>query len=247
MLHKIIFFCISAMAIITSTTYGEDNILIVTENWPPVNYLEEEKLTRFSTEIVEKILEIIDKDYEIRLYPSMRSSHLLNNRPKTIMFSLFRTPEREPLYKWIGPLIDASIYFYKRKGDRREITSLDDIKKVDTIACRHAGLIPSLLLRKGFTNLDMTATTSLPIYRKLLIGRCDIAVSDIDLGVRYHLKSLNLKLDDVFEKLPIPIFEAGLYIACSKDISDSETEQWQLALETLKNSGIYDQILQKYY
>lgn len=224
-----------------------DEILLVTEEWAPYNYTEAGELTGFSTEIVQNILDVLKENYEIRLLPSMRASNLLNTRPHTMMFSMFRIPERETLYQWIGPLSDASIFFYKRKGDSRRFTSLEDMKQVVRIACRHAGLIPTLLLEQGFSNLDMTATSSLPVYQKLLHGRCDLAISDADLGVRYQLKSLDVKLDEVFEKIPIPVFEAELYIACSKDIPEAEIQRWNSALDTLKINGVYGQILQKYH
>jgi polar amino acid transport system substrate-binding protein len=246
MCKKIFLLCLVTISLIVSVSYAEEDILIVTEEWPPYNYLENEEITGFSAEIVQNLLAIMNKDYEIQLLPSMRTTKLLNTRPHTMMFSLFRTPERESQYKWIGPLGDASIFFYKRKDDDRTIESLEDMKNVKRIACRHAGLIPDLLIEHGFKNLDMTATGSLPIYQKLLGGRCDLAISDADLGVRYHLKSLNVKLDDVFEKIPIPIFEAELYLAASKDISDEEIQEWQSALEELKTNGLYEKIFQKY-
>ena len=165
-----------------------------------------------------------------------------------MMFSMFRTPERESLYKWIGPLGDGTIYFYKKKDNPIQIESLDEMKNQNvTICCRHAGLIPNLLREYGFTTVDMGGTTSLQIYQKLLAGRCDLAISDTDLGVRYNLKLLNVNMDDVLEKIPFPIFEAELYIACSKEIPDEEIQQWQAALETLKTNGVYGDIFQKYH
>lgn len=244
---KIFFACVIIMGLLLSASYAAEEILIVTEEWPPYNYSEDGKIAGFSTEIVQNLLEIMKKNYEIQILPSMRSSHTLNTRPHTMMFSMFRTPERESQYKWIGPLVDASIYFYKRKDSNIKIERLEDMKNANlNVCCRQAGLVRNLLGEKGFHNLDATATKSLPIYQKLLAGRCDLAISDTDLGVRYNLKFINVKMDDVLEKIPILIFEAGLYIVGSKDISDEEIQQWQSALETLKASGVYEKIFQKY-
>ena len=243
-----LFSIIFLLGIIMMMLYaGEDDLLIVTEEWAPYNYMKNSRITGFSTEIVQKIQEILDIDIDMRLFPSIRTSNMLKSRPYTMMYSMFRTQEREGEYKWIGPLADATIYFYKRKDDLRQITSLDDIKKVQRIACRHAGLIPDLLQEMGFTNLDMTSTSSLSIYQKLLAGRCDLAISDTDLGVRYHLRNLNVKLDDVFEIIPIPVFKDSLYIACSNDIPDKEIQRWQDALNLLRANGDYERIYRKYY
>lgn len=237
------FFVIGLVMI--SGSHAKDGILVVTEEWPPFNYMEDGKITGFSTELVTRILKIMNKEYKIRMLPSMRTTHLLNTRPKTIMFSMFRTPERDLIYKWVGPLCDGSIFFYKRRDRTIKIESLEDIKKVNRVACRQEGLIPKLLLKKGFTNLDKTATNSLQIYEKLLRGRCDLAISDTDLGVAYSLKQLNTPMD-VVEKIPIKIYEAELYIAFSRDIPDKDIQQWQSALDKLKTDGIYENIFHKY-
>ncbi len=245
MSKRLFIICFVVLGMLSSESYGEEDILIVTEEWAPFNYFEKGKMTGFSTEIVHSILQIINENYEIKVLPSMRSTHTLDRRPHTLMFSLFRTPEREFKYKWIGPLCDGSIYFYKKRDSHLKTDSLEDLKNIGSIACRHAGLIPRLLTEMGFKNLDKGATGSLQIYKKLLAGRCDVAISDTDLGVRYYLKALNASTD-ILEKIPIRIFEAELYIASSKDISAKEIKRWQFALDKLKSDGGYDKIFQKY-
>ncbi|SHO53855.1 substrate-binding periplasmic protein [Desulfopila aestuarii] len=247
MWNNILFIWAVIIHLLLTVSHASDEILIITEEWPPYNYSIDEKIAGFSTEIVKSILKVMHKEYELQVVPSMRAKALLENRPQTMMFSMFRTPEREAQYKWIGPLVDVSIYFYKRKDRQIKIESLADLKNEKlTVCCRHAGLIHDLLEEKGFNNLHSTATKGLSIYKMLLAGRCDIAISDADLGVRHNLHLLNIKLDDVFEKIPIPILEAELYIVGSKDISDEEIQQWQSALDTLKHNGVYDKILQTY-
>ena len=233
------------MVLLISTSHAKEDILIVTEEWAPYNYSVDGKVTGFSTEIVQNILKVLKKNYEIQIMPSMRTTRTLKNRPRTMMISMFRTPERESKYKWIGPLVDASIYFYKRRDNPLKIENLNDLKNVKSICSRHAGLIPKLLTEKGFKNVDKGGTRGIQIYQRLLLGRCDLAISDADLGVRYNLKQLNIK-DNMLEKIPISIFDAKLYIVASNDISDEEIQQWQTALDTLKANGIYEKIYQAY-
>ena len=221
-------------------------ILIVTEEWPPYNYCLNNKLAGFSTEIVQEILKLIKKDYKIKLYPSLRATKLLNTRPQTMMFSLFRIPEREIKYKWIGPLCESSIYFYKRKSSKFKINSIEDMKKIRLIACRNKGLITNILVKKGFQNLDRTATTGIQIYKKLLSGRCDLAISGSEMAVKHYLRILKADANS-FERIPIEIFKSALYIAGSKDISDKEIQLWQKALETLKTNKAYEKIFKKYH
>ena len=50
----------------------------------------------------------------------------------------------------------------------------------------------------------------------------------------------------LIERTNVKLFETKLYIAFSKDISDSEVYKWQLALDQLKASGKHEKILKKY-
>lgn len=241
-MHKLIIllltthFCFFAQA--------KEELLIVTEEWPPFNYQQDDKVSGFSTEIVHLIMNRVG-EHSIKLLPSMRSSRVLNTRPYTMMYSMFRTPEREAQYQWIGPLVEGRIFFYQRATDFREFKSIDDLKSVDKLATRHKGLIPSLLLDMGFKNLDKTATKSLQVYQKLLLGRVDVGISDVDLGVSYNLGFLNEDMSAV-KKIPIEIFRSDLYIAASLDIPKQEIERWQKALQKLKDEGTYQKILDKY-
>jgi len=162
-----------------------------------------------------------------------------------MMITMLRTPEREGKYKWIGPLGDGAIYFYKKKGNPLVITTLEDAKKVKVIGCRSAGLVPTMLRTAGFTNLDDTSTDSMSIYKKLLADRCDLGISDAPLGVKYLLKKMNLPTDSLVQTT-VKVVESALFIACSKDISDQEIALWQKALDEIKASGAYAEVLKRY-
>ena len=72
---------------------------VVTEEWAPYNYLENDRLTGMATDIVRAIMARTGDDFDIVLLPGSRSINMLDKRPKTVMYSLFRTAVREPLYK----------------------------------------------------------------------------------------------------------------------------------------------------
>lgn len=54
------------------------------------------------------IMALTGDEFEMVLLPSMRATHVLQNRSKTIMYSI-RTAERGPLYKWVGLIVEESI------------------------------------------------------------------------------------------------------------------------------------------
>lgn len=218
---------------------------ILTEEWAPYNYMEQGRLMGFSVEIVQAILRDLRLDSRIRMLPGMRASRRLNTEPRTMFITMLRTPDREREYKWIGPLGDGAIYFYKKKGNPLSVSSLDEAKEVRMVACRNAGLVRNLLREKGFSNLDTTAPNGESVYRKLLADRCDLGISDAPLGVKRLLREWGLPTDTLVQ-IPLKIVEAPLYIACSPDIPDAEIAAWQDALDKLKASGVYGSILRRY-
>ena len=220
-------------------------VSILTEEWAPYNYMDNGKLVGFSVEIVEEILKDLRLDCPIRFLPGMRASRILNTQPRTMMITMLRTPARETQYKWIGPLGEDAIYFYKKKGGTLDVASLEDAKKVRRVACRNAGLVHDALLKNGFANLDTFAADGPAIYRKLLAGRCDLGVSDAPLGVKHLLKEWHLPLDTLVQT-SVKIVESPLYIACSKDLPDSEIVLWQKSLDKMKKAGTYATIRSKY-
>jgi polar amino acid transport system substrate-binding protein len=235
-----------ALAAVVQPVIAQDRkISIVTEEWPPFNYLEDGIIKGFSVDVVRNIISDLKADAEIRVVPSMRTTLMLDNNPGTMMITMLRTPERENRYQWIGPLGDGVIYFYKKKGNPLLISTLEDAKKVRSIACRHAGLVFNTLTAAGFTNLDATSTGGESIYRKLLNDRSDLGISETHLGVKYILRQMNYP-SDALVQTEVKVVESPLYIACSKDIPADEIARWQESLDRMKASGEYDEIYRKY-
>lgn len=217
---------------------------LATEEWPPYNYTEAGELKGFSAELVLAIAKDLDVPLRIEILPGSRARELLEKGPGVIFISMFRTPERERLYKWIGPIDLASFYFYRRKGDPLVVSSLDDARRAPSVACRNTGLVYSFLLASGFRNLDPSSNPS-GIYLKVLDGRCSLAIGETPLGVSYILRQLGFP-SDALVQTPLHILEANLYIACSLDVPDAEVARWQAGLDRLKASGEFARIYARY-
>ncbi len=176
---------VSHLVVKISQTHAEENsLVIITENWPPYNYEENGEIKGFSTEIIQAIMKELNLSYEIQLLPGARGEKLLNEGTRVMNFSLFRTSDRENRYKWIGPIAEDAIYFYKKKGNPLTIQTLEDTKSVKRVACRHKGLVYSELQKKGFTNLDLT-TKPAGIIKKVVMEIVDLSVSETPLGVEF--------------------------------------------------------------
>jgi len=231
--------------LLLGTPVRAEQYQVVTEEWAPYNYQENNQLTGISTEIVRRIMALTGDDFEVVLLPSMRSTRELNTRPKTIMYSLFRTAEREPLYKWVGPIVEESIYPYQLANTQQPLNSLEQLLHAPRITTRQAGLIPAVLQPLGFNNLEKIATESRQLYRMLIAGRTEIIVGDTAAGVAYYSRQLNIA-PGTLRQIPVELYRSSLYIAFSRDCDDKLVAAWASALEQLRRSGELQRIQDRY-
>jgi len=236
---------VALLCLLLGTPVRAEPYQVVTEDWAPYNYQENNQLTGMSTEIVRDIMALTGDDFEIVLLPSMRSTHALNTQPKTIMYSLFRTTEREPLYKWVGPIVEESIYPYQLANAQQPVNSLEQLLHAPQITTRQAGLIPEVLQSRGFNNLAKVAIESRQLYRMLLAGRTDIIVGDTPAGVAYYSRQLNIA-PGTLRQIPVELYRSSLYIAFSRDSDDKRVAAWASALEQLRQSGELKRIQDRY-
>ena len=214
---------------------------MITEEWAPYNYRENGRLTGMATEIVRAIMALTGDDFEITLLPSMRTTRTLQSQPRTIMYSLFRTREREPLYKWVGPILEESIHPYQRADASQPIDTLEQLLQAPRVTTRHAGLVPDTLESLGFRNLDRSANQNVQLYRMLLAGRTQIIVGDTPAGVAYYSRLLQIPAGTL-RQIPLELFRSSLYIAFSRDSSEAVVTRWAEALDQLRSSGKLEQI-----
>lgn len=232
------------LCLLFGTDARSEEYQVVTEEWAPYNYQENNQLKGMTTEVVRAIMALTGDDFEVMLLPSMRASHILKSRPKTIMYSMFRTPAREPLYKWVGPIVEDAIHPYQL-ADAAPLNSREQLLSAPQITTRHAGLLPQVLESQGFTNLDKSATENLQLYRMLLAGRTNIIVGDTDAGVVYYSRQLNIA-PGTLRRIPVQVYRSSLYIAFSRDSDDKVVAAWGRALEELRQSGELERIRRRY-
>ena len=221
-----------------------DTPVIMTEDWPPYNYIEQGELKGFSVELVQTMMDGLGITAEIKVYPGARGERYLRKHDNHMLFSLFRTPQRDKIYKWIGPISNDSVYFFKsRENTQVKIHNLEDAKKVKRIGSSHEGMILNFLLENGFENI--VKQSQWQTNMKLLVeGKYDL-IANTPLAVKYRLKILNYSSDSL-EQTPVKLFSLPLYIGCSKTMPDATIEKWQNALDLIKASGKYNLIYNKY-
>ncbi len=85
---------------------------VVTENYPPYNYVENGELKGKGVKIVKALLEDLKLNTSIEVMSWSVAYNLALKRPETLLFSISRTKDREELFHWIGPIATAAPYFF---------------------------------------------------------------------------------------------------------------------------------------
>ncbi|WP_170940676.1 transporter substrate-binding domain-containing protein [Pseudoalteromonas sp. NBT06-2] len=213
------------------------------EALPPWNYIENGTPTGITVEVVREILKKINHPDTIVIYPWARAYRMTKDGSNNILFSMARTPEREPLFNWVGPIATEVVYFYKNKDKKLHIESLDDAKKTSMILITRGFPEQKYLLSKGFNNLFITLKT-LNSLQMLARHKVDLIVSG-DFTVKHFINKKKIE-GTLIERVNIELLKFDLYIALSKNIPSNEVLKWQNALDQLKASGKYNEILKKY-
>ncbi|MBN1932440.1 MAG: transporter substrate-binding domain-containing protein [Desulfobacterales bacterium] len=225
-----------------NNTYRSAPIQIYTENSPPGNYLADNKLQGLAVEVVYEILRRLQLKINIKVVPWARGYALLQTMPNVALFSTTRLPQREKLFKWVGPLYTQQWGFYAKKGSDIRINSLEDAKNVARIGTYHNDAKEQYLLEKGFTNLVCTNKNTANV-KHLIQGGIDLWVSS---DFNMHSIAYQAKVNPAELELVYPLCTVQNYIAFSIQTPDEIVKQWQETLDAIKKDGFYQKLYTKY-
>jgi len=229
---------------------------IITEVYPPYNFVDKNNtVTGQSTEIVQAILEKTGTQAVIEVMPLSQGLAIAEKDPKVVIYSLNRTPQRENLFQWVGPIGNYEQAFYAKKGSgvaamvTMFFSQLEDAKKVEKIGVYKGDAGAQFLASQGFTNLDESLTDT-EALKKLMDGTVQLWLGNKD-GLAITAAQAGVNPDDLV-MMPTVVIRADLYIAFSKDIPDGTVKAWQGALDALKqekdidDKTVYEKIMAKY-
>ena len=128
-------------------------IQMMTEEYPPVTFMKDGKVTGFVTDMVREIIARQGIPDNIRLTSWDEAYKVALSNPNVVLFSAERTEKREKLFQWVGPVGKNSAIFYAKKGSGIRMNSLEDAKKIAAIATTTNWFTEQYLKSKGFTNL----------------------------------------------------------------------------------------------
>ena len=219
--------------------------LVLTENLPPVHYAKGGEVKGIATEIVEEIFRRAGLRPVIRVYPWKRAYQIALRTQDAFIFTINRTPERERLFKWIGPILEKRTCLFKLRSRRDiRISGLDDVRRYTTAVILGYALTDRLL-RAGFTeNRELIVTPNkMSQVRVFLTGHADLITGN-EYTLAWALREQGYTMDKVEPVLVMT--EQGYYLAANPAVDDRVVQRLQRASDAVWQSGIIPGIIKKY-
>ena len=191
------------------------------------------------TEKVRQIMARSGISYDIELFPWKRAYNLALARPDACVYSTSRTPEREKLFKWIGPLDQAAWVLYGRADRTFKLDTLEDARglRIGT----YLGDVRDEYLRSRGFNVDAVQDDAAN-PKKLLTNRIDLWAVGRRLG--------GSTIDNAdWSKQIVPLLtfsRIDVYLACNPALPDALIGKMNGALAALRREGSFEQIDRKY-
>jgi polar amino acid transport system substrate-binding protein len=211
-------------------------VRLLTEEYPPFSYRDGKTMKGASIEQVDSMMSAAGIDYSVEMMPWARAYSLAQTMPMTCVFTTAHNAKRDPIFRWVEPLLVDDNILIKKSGSAIPAMELEDARKY-TIGTQREDYTETVLREKGFTKLDV-ATDFNATLRKLLNGRIDMMpISEIYFD--------RLKKEQPLEKVAV-LSSQMMGIACEKGFPGDLLVKMQAALDRLIADGTQKAIFSKY-
>lgn len=218
---------------------ASDKLRIVTEEYAPFNMTAPNgSIIGVSTGILTTLMGRAKLDYSIELVPWQRAITMARDLPNTCVYSMSRTVEREPAYKWIGPLVENEWTLFARDSDQRRPKTLEDVKGARIGSYSGDAIVRYLQDRKFDVDVAMADNNN---PRKLQIGRIDYWGTGKLIGLSI------LRQENISGIVPVLTFNrTKMYLACNREMDARLVDRLNQLIQALDKDGAIDRIYAEY-
>ncbi|PWR71856.1 substrate-binding periplasmic protein [Methanospirillum stamsii] len=213
---------------------GLSHLQYLTEEWAPYNYLEDGIPAGISVDILEKVFKSIGVNKtreDIRIVPLSEGFRQAQEENGTVLFSIAKSPEREPLYQWAGPFTTGKFVLFAPEQKNISITNPQDLAgyRIGTVQ----GTIENTLLTNIGAEKEQIETGLVPgdLIRMLEEEQIDLWATGDETG-KYEMKKEGL--DPQKYEAVYTLSEDDFYFIFSKDVPDSLVQAFNQTLMSIR-------------
>ena len=221
-------------------------LVLLTENFPPYNmakngknFAQDENINGIAVDIVREMFKRANVTYSLTLrFPWERVYKLALENPGYGAFVMARLPDRERLFKWVGPIGPDDWIMLAKADSKISLETLEDARKY-RIGAYKGDAIAMTLAKQGLK--PVVVLRDQDNAKKLVNGQIDLWATGDPAG-RYLAR-----LEGVSGlKTVLRFNSAELYLALNKDVPDDTVAKLQAALDQMRKEGKVDEIMAQY-
>lgn len=230
---------LAALIAFVSVAASAGTLTILAEHAPPASMLVGEAVGGRETEKVREAMRRTGTDYHIDLLPWKRAYLTALKQADTCVYSTARTPEREALFKWVGPTDEAEWVLFGLKDHAFPLRRLEDARTL-RIGTYNGDARDDYLRSRGY-HVD-PSNNDLSNPQKLLLKRIDLWAVGMRSG---SLVASQYQWADRI--VPLLVFNrVKVYLACNPNVPDRLIEQLNTAIADMRRDGSMARIERKY-
>jgi polar amino acid transport system substrate-binding protein len=250
MLKRLLLALASASLLLINGAQAAENpatdLVLLTENFPPYNmarngknFAQDENINGIAVDIVREMFKRANITYSLTLrFPWERIYKIALEKPGYGVFVMARLPDREKLFKWVGPIGPDDWIMLAKADSKISLDSLDDARKYK-IGAYKGDAIAETLAKQGLKPIVVLRDQD--NAKKLTSGQIDLWATGDPAG-RYLARQ-----DGVIGlKTVLRFNSAELYLALNKEVPDETVAKLQAALDQLRKEGVVDEIMARY-
>lgn len=238
-------FFFGIMPPLTGHAWGDpaEELTYLTEQYYPYNFENETGLCGISVDILRLMwTELGIAKKSIQLLPWARVYDLIQQEPGTVAFGMARTPEREGLFRWVGPIETVRFVLLAKKSRHIAIETMADIKgyAVGTLIDD----ITDVILKPVGKLARIEPVADMEFSLKMLEhDRIDLIAYE-EQGFA-GLAKANGHDPDEYETVYV-LRETGIYYAFHIETPRELVSRFQRAFNAVRSRPEYREILKKY-
>jgi polar amino acid transport system substrate-binding protein len=250
MLKRLLLALASASLLLVNGAHAAESLntdlVLLTENFPPYNmarngknFAQDENIHGIAVDIVREMFKRADITYSLTLrFPWERIYKLTLEKPGYGVFVMARLPDREKLFKWVGPIGPDDWIMLAKADSKITLETLNDARKYK-IGAYKGDAIAETLAKQGLK--PVVVLRDQDNAKKLVNGQIDLWATGDPAG-RYLARQ-----DGVTGlKTVLRFNSAELYLALNRNVPDDAVAKLQAALDQMRKDGVVDEIMGRY-
>lgn len=219
---------------------GIDPVRIATSDLPPLSLENTPGAPGALYEVVEEMARRAHVPVNIEFVPWKRAVYMTSSLPRTAIFPLTRSSERETQFRWLVRLYHEHFLFMALKGSRAFDLGNPPSSKARRIGILRGSVMIKVLRENGYKNI-VEASTIDENLRFLKRGIVDAIFGDRAI---YRAAISGREAQDY--TMSEPMRTTTTWLGGSLDFPETDAALLQKAMKEMLEDGSYAQILKKY-